>query len=638
MPNQTSENNTATSNIVYFRQYLTQATDNGDCCFDVVPTVSDLDTITNPDVDHIAIVWDRMNPVSVPAIAIYLGGGNWLVKSLVGAKGDKGADGRNGENGTNGTNGTDGATGATGATGLAPAHRWVGTTLQFQNPNGSWGVVIDLKGEKGDRGNTGLTGATGDKPAHEWSDYSLRFQNPNGSWGSFTNLRGAVGATGNNGANGANGANGNPPRHEIDVPNFRLRFEKPDGSWGDWIVYGFDSTANGGIETIMISKPVVTDIWDISAVMNQMPEYLLPKGKLLHIEWEIPAVVVDPTYPEFETIPKMLSKWWYKGMGQKKFGTTNPTFSAGNFFCYYHSGSEDTMELRPSMVSMDNIGTFYKGMAYSELSETGKTLQDYMRNTERLVIRNFFESVKLDFKWGGEQVKVADLIAQANALEIGDMYNVLAGSYPVTYPTNTTGVLVARKLTVVIKDFEKIKDKSPVLVIDRYKKKKTSGKITDGLPDPEDVERPPEEAGLKKYKKSGFKHFKNIDPANGFIITEIPITHKEMVLGLGNFNQHNLFQLKSDGVGSDFTFRSSGMGQSKKSNPNVTQGGAGGSECFVRLRFRIRWVNTDERGRNKLFTTKDNGQLNVQIVNPRAYETENIGELKKLRILTYKRI
>lgn len=48
--------------------------------------------------------------------------------------------------------GPKGETGAPGAPGLPPKHRWVSTRLQFAEPSGSWGPLVDLKGEKGDSG------------------------------------------------------------------------------------------------------------------------------------------------------------------------------------------------------------------------------------------------------------------------------------------------------------------------------------------------------------------------------------------------------------------------------------------------------------------------------------------------------
>lgn len=60
-------------------------------------------------------------------------------------------------------------------------------------------ALVDLKGAKGDQGLPGVkgdTGLKGDKPAHNWSGTSLRFENPNGSYGSYVNLRGPQGAPG----------------------------------------------------------------------------------------------------------------------------------------------------------------------------------------------------------------------------------------------------------------------------------------------------------------------------------------------------------------------------------------------------------------------------------------------------------
>ena len=51
-----------------------------------------------------------------------------------------------------------GDTGATGLKGDKPAHTWSGTSLSFENPNGTMGAAVNLKG---DTGNTGATGAQG---------------------------------------------------------------------------------------------------------------------------------------------------------------------------------------------------------------------------------------------------------------------------------------------------------------------------------------------------------------------------------------------------------------------------------------------------------------------------------------------
>lgn len=52
--------------------------------------------------------------------------------------------------------------GEKGDEGKAPAHRWVGTAVQFKQPSGLWGPLIDLQGIKGDEGDQGSIGPKGD--------------------------------------------------------------------------------------------------------------------------------------------------------------------------------------------------------------------------------------------------------------------------------------------------------------------------------------------------------------------------------------------------------------------------------------------------------------------------------------------
>jgi hypothetical protein len=75
-----------------------------------------------------------------------------------------------------------------------PAHRWSGTCLSFQNPDGTWGEEVDLKGVKGDK----IKGDRGDMPNHEWSGMGklIRFENPDGSWDLWANLQGEPGKKG----------------------------------------------------------------------------------------------------------------------------------------------------------------------------------------------------------------------------------------------------------------------------------------------------------------------------------------------------------------------------------------------------------------------------------------------------------
>jgi hypothetical protein len=49
------------------------------------------------------------------------------------------------------------AKGDKGDTGPMPAHEWKGTALRFEQPNGTWGKFVDLKGATGKDGNAGRT-------------------------------------------------------------------------------------------------------------------------------------------------------------------------------------------------------------------------------------------------------------------------------------------------------------------------------------------------------------------------------------------------------------------------------------------------------------------------------------------------
>jgi formylglycine-generating enzyme required for sulfatase activity len=117
-------------------------------------------------------------------------------------------------------------------------HEWIGTGLSFKNPDGTWGPVVDLKGdqgekgEKGEKGDTGsigpkgepgekgdigpkgdigLTGPKGEQglpPEHRWDETFLKFKKPDGSWGNPVNLRGQRGEQGEPGPKGEQGNTG----------------------------------------------------------------------------------------------------------------------------------------------------------------------------------------------------------------------------------------------------------------------------------------------------------------------------------------------------------------------------------------------------------------------------------------------
>ena len=98
----------------------------------------------------------------------------WFLAKTMPIKGVDYVDGIDGKNGVNGSDGE------------IPAHRWTKTLLQFQNPDKSYGEMVNLQGEKGDKG---------DIPKHEWKGTKLRFESPDGKWGKLIDLKGKDGAS-----------------------------------------------------------------------------------------------------------------------------------------------------------------------------------------------------------------------------------------------------------------------------------------------------------------------------------------------------------------------------------------------------------------------------------------------------------
>lgn len=79
-----------------------------------------------------------------------------------GERGAPGLDGREGPQGPRGARGEQGPAGPAGPQGPKgdkPAHEWKGTALRFENPDGTWGEAVDLRGPKGSRGASGGSGS-----------------------------------------------------------------------------------------------------------------------------------------------------------------------------------------------------------------------------------------------------------------------------------------------------------------------------------------------------------------------------------------------------------------------------------------------------------------------------------------------
>lgn len=108
--------------------------------------------------------------------------GRWL---LAGAKGADGTDGADGAKGEKGEQGIQGPAGIQGATGSAPAHRWDGTKLQFDNPDGTAGEFVDLQGPQGVQGEQGPIGPQGE-PGPEGPTGPTGPQGPKGDKGDTT--------------------------------------------------------------------------------------------------------------------------------------------------------------------------------------------------------------------------------------------------------------------------------------------------------------------------------------------------------------------------------------------------------------------------------------------------------------------
>lgn len=121
--------------------------------------------------------------------------------------------------------------------GKSPKHQWDGTKIRFQNPDGTWGKFVDLKGKQGDPGDTpekdvdyrdGKDGddGIGSPPAHQWQGTKIRFQNPDKTWGEWVDLIGKKGDK-------VKGDTGGVPEHEWR--GSLLRIKNPDGSWSKFV-------------------------------------------------------------------------------------------------------------------------------------------------------------------------------------------------------------------------------------------------------------------------------------------------------------------------------------------------------------------------------------------------------------------
>lgn len=123
----------------------------------------------------------------------------------IGPEGPEGVQGPTGPQGPQGPQGPTGPKGDKGDTGPRPSHEWSGTSIRFQEADGTWGLFVDLQGPTGPTGPQGIQGPTGPRPAHEWLGTSVRFQQSDGTWGTYVDLQGPEGPQ------GPKGDTGDPP-------------------------------------------------------------------------------------------------------------------------------------------------------------------------------------------------------------------------------------------------------------------------------------------------------------------------------------------------------------------------------------------------------------------------------------------
>ena len=83
------------------------------------------------------------------------------LQNQVGEQGPPGPQGEQGPEGPEGPQGPEGPEGPEGPKGDKPDHEWNSTSLSFENPDGTWGVFVDLQGPEGPQGPKGDPGEPG---------------------------------------------------------------------------------------------------------------------------------------------------------------------------------------------------------------------------------------------------------------------------------------------------------------------------------------------------------------------------------------------------------------------------------------------------------------------------------------------
>jgi len=139
-----------------------------------------------------------------------------------GDKGEKGDAGKNGQRGEPGQRGQKGDRGAsiTGAKGEAGARGEQGPRGEKGNRGPAGPSIQGRDGPRGKTGPIGPRGPKGDMPRHRWQDTSLQFEQPNGKWGSLVDLKGDRGIAGQTIQRRVGGGGGGPVTPKLKNPVF----------------------------------------------------------------------------------------------------------------------------------------------------------------------------------------------------------------------------------------------------------------------------------------------------------------------------------------------------------------------------------------------------------------------------------
>lgn len=167
-----------------------------------------------------------------------------------GRRGRRGTRGDVGEVGTDGPTGETGASGKRGATGAPGSHGKHGDD-GIQGKRGIQGVTgltgrageLGRAGLKGDKGDQGDQGEVGPRPRHKWEGTRLSFEQPDGSFGRSVNL---LGPGGGRGASGR-GSSANPGFSSIALVGTDLVFTRDKaGPLGPDITVDLSGLNTGG--------------------------------------------------------------------------------------------------------------------------------------------------------------------------------------------------------------------------------------------------------------------------------------------------------------------------------------------------------------------------------------------------------